>query len=125
MAKTRKGLNTKQDTRKKAMLEALEKSLGVVSTACKMVGIVRNTHYVWLRDDEEYAKAVDEISEVALDFAESKLHKKIESGDTTATIFYLKCKGKSRGYVERQELDMSAGGELPIINVNVRGKADK
>ena len=36
------------DTKKAAMLEALEKSLGIVSTACKMVDISRQTHYAWL-----------------------------------------------------------------------------
>ena len=86
------------------MIEALEKSLGVVTTACKSVGIARQTHYEWYKEDEEYKAAVDAVADIALDFAESKLHKQIEGGDTTATIFYLKTKGKKRGYVERQEI---------------------
>ncbi len=55
---------------------SLEKSLGVVSTACKAVGISRQTHYNWLKDDD-YKTAVEELSEVAVDFAESHLHKLI------------------------------------------------
>lgn len=86
------------------MIEALEKSLGVVTTACKSVGIARQTHYEWFKEDENYRRAVEDIADVALDFAESKLHKQIEQGDTTACIFYLKTKGKKRGYVERQEI---------------------
>lgn len=39
----------KTDTKKGLMLEALEKSLGIVSTACKMVDISRQTHYAWLK----------------------------------------------------------------------------
>ena len=39
---------------KVAMLEALEQTLGVVTTACKMVGIERKTHYNWLEKDEDY-----------------------------------------------------------------------
>ena len=31
--------------KKEAMIEALEKSLGIVSTAVKMAGISRGTHY--------------------------------------------------------------------------------
>jgi len=89
---------------KKAMLEALEKSLGVVTSACKNVGIVRSTHYLWLDTDPEYKKAVDDISNVALDYAESKLHSQITKENPTAIIFYLKTKGKKRGYVERQEI---------------------
>jgi hypothetical protein len=89
---------------KKAMLEALEKSLGVVTSACKNVGIARSTHYLWLDTDPEYRKAVDDISNVALDYAESKLHSQITKENPTAIIFYLKTKGRKRGYVERQEI---------------------
>lgn len=94
----------KTEQHKKAMLEALEKSLGVVTAACKSVGIGRTTHYLWMRDDAEYRDAVNDISDVAIDFAESQLHKQIAEGNSTATIFYLKTKAKHRGYVERQEI---------------------
>jgi hypothetical protein len=89
---------------KKAMVAALEKSLGVVSTACKAVDISRQTHYRWMREDDDYKTAVEELSEVAVDFAESHLHKLIRDGNPAATIFFLKTKGKNRGYVERQEI---------------------
>ena len=103
---------------KRAMLEALEKSLGVVTTAAKTVGIDRTTHYKWLDSDAEYKAAVESISDIALDFAESKLHKSIENGSDTATIFYLKTKGKRRGYIERAELDTTHSfKDKPTINL--------
>lgn len=89
---------------KKAYLEALEKALGVKTTACRSTGVGRTTVYDWIKEDEEFRKAVEEIEQVALDFAESKLHKQISDGNTSATIFFLKSKGKKRGYVERQEI---------------------
>lgn len=92
------------DVQKKAMIQALEKALGIVTQACKVVGIARQTHYNWLESDDEYKQAVQDLGDVALDFAESKLHKLIDSGNPAATIFYLKTKGKNRGYVERQEI---------------------
>ena len=95
--------NKKQHT-KKAILTALEKSLGVVTTACRQVGINRTTYYKYLKEDKEFAKQVKDIENIALDFAESQLHKQISEGNTTATIFLLKTKGKSRGYVERSEI---------------------
>lgn len=95
---------TNPTNKKKAMLEALEKALGIVTQACKMVGIHRSTHYDWMNSDEDYKSAVEDLGDVALDFAESKLHKLIDSGNPAATIFYLKTKGKNRGYVERQEI---------------------
>jgi hypothetical protein len=95
---------TKNDITKKAMVEALEKSLGIVTTACKSVGISRETHYRWLREDDNYKKEVEALADVAIDFAESQLHKQIKEGNSTASIFYLKTKGKKRGYIERQEI---------------------
>jgi hypothetical protein len=97
----------KTEQHKKAMLDALEKSLGVVTSACKIVGIGRTTHYEWMKDDADYKKAVEEIGDVAIDFAESQLHKQIQDGNSTATIFFLKTKGKKRGYVESQEINVT------------------
>lgn len=99
------------DIQKRAMLEALEKALGVVTTACKSVGIARSTHYLWMDTDLEYKLLVESLQDVALDFAESKLFKSIEGGSDTATIFFLKTKGKKRGYIERQEVDHTTKGE--------------
>ena len=98
-------INT-SNTKKEAMLEALEKSLGIVSTAAKMVGIDRSTHYSWLKADEEYKSAVASIQDGVLDFAESHLYKLVKEGNPAATIFFLKTKGKKRGYIERQEIEV-------------------
>ena len=106
MAKSNKIQHTK-----KALIDALEKSLGVVTTACKIVGIDRTTFYRYLKDDQDFAKKVQEIENVTLDFVESQLHKQIKENSTAATIFFLKTKGKKRGYVERQEIDHTTQGE--------------
>ena len=99
----------KTEQHKKAIIEALEKHLGIVTTACRIVGVGRTTFYGWLNDDEEFAKQVEDIQNIALDFAESQLHKQIGDGNTSATIFYLKTKGKGRGFVERQEITGANG----------------
>ena len=88
---------------KKRMLEALEKTLGIVTTACKKVGVSRSQFYGWCREDEEFKKEVDEVEGMALDFAESKLMENIGSKKETSIIFYLKTKGKKRGYIEKTE----------------------
>ena len=81
-------------------LVVLEKSLGVITTACKIAGINRSRYYSWLKKDDDFRMAVDDIDNIALDFAESQLHKQIKDGSTSAVIFYLKTKGKKRGYSE-------------------------
>jgi hypothetical protein len=95
--------------KKESMLKALEKSLGVVTVACKKSDIPRSTYYKWLNEDEEFSEQVKDIENVALDFAESSLHEQIQEKNTSATIFYLKTKGKNRGYVERQEITGAEG----------------
>lgn len=97
---------TKSDNiKKKAMIEALENSLGVVTTACNCVGISRQTHYRWMEEDENYRIDVSDVDNMALDFAESALHNNIREGKETSTIFFLKTRGKKRGYIEKTEVD--------------------
>tara|TARA_R110000765_G_scaffold390518_1_gene483247 strand:+ start:572 stop:907 length:336 start_codon:yes stop_codon:yes gene_type:complete len=99
-------MNQQNPTLKKAMIEALEKSLGIVSTAAKIAGINRSTHYEWMKIDDKYRLEVESISDSVLDFAESHLYKLVKEGNPAATIFYLKTKGKKRGYIERQEIEI-------------------
>ena len=64
--------------KKEALLKALEQSLGVVTVACKNADIPRSTYYKWLNEDKEFAEAVKDIENIALDFGESKLHEQIK-----------------------------------------------
>lgn len=109
MAKT----NKKEQT-KKALLKALENSLGIVTTACKAVGIGRTTFYQYLKDDPEFAKAVKDIDEVALDFVETQNFQLIKEKNATAIIFYLKTKGKKRGYIEKVDTEETKKIEVTI-----------
>lgn len=105
---------TKTDINKKAMLAALEKSLGVVTTACREVGLARNTHYEYLKSDKDYRRAVKELENVALDFVESQLHKQIQKGNPLATIFFLKCKARKRGYIEQQDFKVQGNMKFKV-----------
>ena len=108
---------------KAAMIEAMKKNLGIVSASCDKVGISRQTHYDWKKNDPKYSQEIDNISEAALDFAEGKLLQNINSGDTIATIFFLKTKGKSRGYVEKTEVDNTLKVAPIIIDWGKEGEA--
>jgi len=77
----------------------------------------RTTYYDWYNSDPEFKKKVDDLQNVALDMAESQLHKQILGDSTTATIFYLKTKGKNRGYVERTEHTGIEGTKLFEIEI--------
>ena len=113
--KTKKKISPTVAQKKKLLLEALEKSLGVISTAVKKVGISRGTFYNYVEADPDFKKAVQEIEEASIDFVESALLKQIKEGNTTATIFFLKTRGKKRGYVERTEVTGVDGS--PVIKL--------
>jgi hypothetical protein len=104
------------DILKKRFIDALIRHKGIITRAAKSAKQARSTFYNWYNDDAEFKAAVDDIQEVALDFAEGKLFDLITKEDTTATIFYLKTKGRKRGYIEKQAED-----DAPpvIISVNV------
>jgi hypothetical protein len=106
---------------KKRVLKALETSLGIVSAACKESEVSRTQFYKWIKEDEEFKQEVEELQNVVLDFAESTLHKLIADGNTAATIFFLKTKGKKRGFIEKSELDLTSGDEPIKININIDG----
>jgi hypothetical protein len=119
------------DTNKKKVLEALEKAKGIVTDACRATDTPRSTFYNWCKDDAEFKASVDDIQEVAIDYVEGKLFEKIEGvalgkledgqiqvynqpPSDTAIIFYLKTKGKKRGYIEKSEVDNNTN--LNIVN---------
>ncbi len=104
----------KQHLKKEQFIEALEKSMGIMSQAAKKIGVERTTPYRWMREDEEFKDRVDEVQNVVLDFAETKLFELVQEGHPSATIFLLKTRGKERGYVERQEITGSDGKGLDV-----------
>ena len=106
--------------RKELMAEfliAFEKTLGVVTPAAQMIGVKRSTIYRWREMYPEFDKACKEISEVAVDFVETQLYKLIKDGSEASTIFYMKTKGRDRGYAEKLLHDVNA--EVKGVTVNV------
>lgn len=104
---------------KEQMLELLKNNGGNVKAATEALKINRGTHYLWLENDADYKKAVEDIAEGCLDIAEDVLQTAIRNGDMTATIFYLKTKGKKRGYSEKIEYEGKQQTELTIPKVNI------
>lgn len=100
--------------RKKMLLAALEKTYGVVTTACKKADIDRQTFYNYYNDDPAFAKKVDELKNVALDYAESHLFKNMQDGKEASVIFYLKTQGKGRGYIEKVQNEHTGSNGGPI-----------
>jgi len=88
--------------KQKDFLKVLKAKACNISAACEAFGISRETHYEWLTN-LTYKKEYESIQESLIDFAESQLLKNIQSGKETSLIFFLKCRGKHRGYLEREK----------------------
>ena len=97
---------------KNKMVESMRSSLGIVSNALTKTGISKTTFYRWIKEDEAFKAEILDIEEYQLDFVEGKLLKLINDENPTAVIFYLKTKGRKRGFVERTELTGEGGKDL-------------
>lgn len=107
-----------EKAKKQEYLEALEQNLGIITPTIKQIGLTRWYYDKWLREDPEFKEEVEKIKDSTLDFVESKLLKEINEGNASAMMFYLKCKGKERGYIEQQNISQEITYKEPLkINI--------
>ena len=96
------------------IIDALKEKHGNMSASARFLGCSRNTISRYI-DTYPTVKAVyEEERETLIDFAENQLFKQVQDGNITAIIFTLKTIGKSRGYVERQEVTGADGGAVLV-----------
>lgn len=98
------------------IVDVYEKKGANWSATCRALGgISRNTLYAWRRKSKVLDERMADVEESLIDFSESQLISQIQDGNITAIIFYLKTKGKDRGYVERVEQEVSANPFLDLM----------
>lgn len=89
--------------KKSKFLKEMLSNYGNITESCKTIGISRTAYYKWLKNDSKFKQSIEDLEESDLDFAESEMKKRIQSGSERVLIFYLETKGKKRGYVKRSE----------------------
>ncbi len=103
--------NTQKPTKKELFIEALTNNLGHITKACEAANIHRRTYYSWIDKDEQFKEDCNNVEAGLIDLAENELLKKIKDSTSphqmTAIIFFLKTKGKSRGYDERHQIELT------------------
>lgn len=97
------------------IIKVFEKKAGNMSATASALNIDRATLSKWRRTDNKLNEALTEVEESLIDFSESKLIEAINEGNLTAIIFHLKTKGRKRGYIERQENEVSMHPFLKLI----------
>lgn len=95
--------------------DAIRTAKGLLSQAAKILGVAPSTVTKHVQKSEFLQSVVLEANEKQLDRAEEVLATLIEQGELGAVIFYLKCKGKNRGFVERSEVVVSPG-KITIVD---------
>lgn len=99
---------------RKQIIDALIENRGLIFLAAKSVGCTPQTIYNVAKKSAAVQDAIDTARGELTDRAESALVKAIERGEGWAICFYLKTQGKSRGYIERQEISGPDGTPIPV-----------
>lgn len=106
------------------MLEAIKNSQGLVSKIQRHLKAITGENICWESTErfihkwEATEAAVRAEKEAMLDVAENQIYKELLNGDTATAKWYLKMKGKERGYEETPTVMI--GNDDPL-NINLAG----
>ena len=95
---------------KEQLLQAIEGSQGLVSKIQRKLEAILgekiswDTTEKWIHKWEETETAVKNEKESMLDIAENNIFKEMVNGDTATSKWYLRMKGKERGYEDTAKL---------------------
>lgn len=82
----------------------LEKAGGFRSRVAKQLGVSTSAISHRVKRSKYLTETVKTIEEAVLDLAEAMLIQKAREGEAWAVTFILKCKGRKRGWIERQDI---------------------
>jgi|SRR5215469_5308285 len=99
---------------------ALNEARGFRSDAALALGMSIHSLNERIRNSVALQNRLRDIEDYWLDKTENKLFAAIDAGDTTAMIFHLKCKGKRRGWCERQEIVVGGSVTMEFEDSSVR-----
>ena len=96
----------------KQIIEALQQARGIMAVAARYLGCHRHTIENYIARYPTVAKAYQEQRDTIVDIAEGKLVAMLDAGEWPAVKYTLSTLGRNRGYVERQEQEIS--GKLAV-----------
>lgn len=79
-------------------LDILEKTFGNITTTLENTKTERYEFDQWM-EEFIFMSRYEQVQEKTIDYVENKLLQQINEGNLTAITFFLKTKGKNRGYV--------------------------
>ena len=90
-----------------AIVLALQNSHGMINIAARELGVRPNLVRYYIKTRPRLQQLVKDEKELALDQAETALFNAIERGEPWAICFFLKTRGKARGYTEKTVIDIT------------------
>jgi len=98
---------------KRMVKDALEKMRGNVALTAQALGVSRQTVYSYMERYPDLRGIREDAVEYVTDIAEGHLEKMILSGDQRAVEFWLRYRGKGRGYTLANDVKMETALQLP------------
>ena len=77
---------------------------GNIQQCAILLGLSYSVLYKWLKNNPQLWMLRQEIIDKNLDECESQLMSLIKAGNLGAIMFYLKCQGKRRGWIEKPSM---------------------
>lgn len=106
----------------KDLNKAIAGSGGIISTVAQRLGMSREHVSRYFSKHPEWRDKLEEELASMIDVGENRLFKKVEAGEWKPLQFFLRTKGKNRGYVERQEVQQENVVKGMIIHLSIDGK---
>jgi alanine-alpha-ketoisovalerate/valine-pyruvate aminotransferase len=96
------------------IIDAVNSVNGMVYLAARKLGCNPQTIYNRMAKSTAIREAVDNARGELIDISEQKLRAAVMNGEPWSVAMVLKTIGKSRGYVERQEVTGADGGAIIV-----------
>lgn len=118
------------------VIAAIDELNGNLAAVAKKFKVSRSVLFAYIERHPELKQTINDVLEAQVDMAESSLYRAVLNGEAWAVQFFLKTRGKRRGYIERsdslnisvdlgklsvEQLERLAAGEHPA---NVLGTHD-
>ena len=97
------------------MIKALKQTGGMVCLAADLIGCDPKTVKSYIAQYPTVAQAQEDEAERFLDYGEVKLKERVFAGDAWAIQFFLRTKGRDRGYNERTEVTGKDGKDFTFV----------
>lgn len=105
------------------VLNAIENSGGILTTIAKKCDVTRKALYEYLERNPTLRPHIEQEKEKILDLAEVSLFAQVKNKEAWATKYLLSTLGKTRGYAEKHEHEVSGGSEpIRIDHENILWK---